>query len=229
MDQLASAIFSLGLILFGVLFLLLSLRSQVRRLKQQVESLTSLANKLEGRTQALEDQTALSEKPPMKSVPKVKKASAGSKPQASVEPKARQKTPKSPEPSDIQKQPQGIEIITRTTKQDGQSLDTWTSEREWSGDELRALLAAQESGQTSSEMAVQLGVDRKDVVYAIARHVFKCEGNLEDLEAAPNHGKKWLNKDDETMKSLLVQGFGVSEVSFRLGRTQLAIIWRLLG
>lgn len=229
MDQLTGPIVYSGLILFGLLVLLFSLISQVRRLKQQVESLTSLANKLEGRTQSLEAQAALSAKPPMKSVPKVKKASAGLKPQASLEPKVSANPPKGPEPSDIQKQPQGIEIITRTTKQDGKSLDTWTAEREWSGDELRALLAAQESGQTSSEMAVQLGVDRKDVVYAIARHVFKCEGNLEDLEAAPNHGKKWLNKDDETMKSLLAQGFGVSEVSFRLGRTQLAIIWRLLG
>lgn len=87
MEQVASVILFLGLLLFGLLFLLLSLRSQVRHLKQQVESLTSLANTVRGRVQALEVQSALLATPPSKSAPKVKKASE--KPKRAVVPRNR--------------------------------------------------------------------------------------------------------------------------------------------
>ena len=229
MEQLASVILFLGLLLFGLLFLLLSLRSQVRHLKQQVESMTSRANTLGGRVQALEAQTSLLATPPVKSASKVKKANEKPKPKTLVESSVQPEITDSPGPIEISRPTGGIEITTRTTRQDGRSVDTWTSERDWRGDQLKALLNAYKSGRSSTDIAVQLGVDQKDVVYGIARHVFKCEGNLEDVDVAPNNGKKWLKRDDETMKSLLGQGVRVSEVAFRLGRTQLAIIWRLVG
>ena len=229
MEQLASVILFLGLLLFGLLFLLLSLRSQVRHLKQQVESMTSRANTLGGRVQALEAQTSLLATPPVKSASKVKKANEKPKPKTLVESSVQPEITDSPGPIEISRPTGGIEITTRTTRQDGRSVDTWTSERDWRGDQLKALLNAYKSGRSSTDIAVQLGVDQKDVVYGIARHVFKCEGNLEDVDVAPNNGKKWLKRDDETMRSLLGQGVKVSEVAFRLGRTQLAIVWHLLS
>lgn len=227
MEQQASVILFLGLILVGLLFLVLYLRSQILSTRQQLVSLTSLVDKLEARTQDLQTQILSLVKAPKKAPPKAKEPSSKSKQPVVSEPAKNPSKSKSLDLVGGVAQSRNAEIVTRTTRQDGKSLDTWISERNWSGADLMNLLLAHGKGLTSVEIAVKLDADLKDVVYGIARHVFNCEGDLEDLAAAPNHGKKWLTRDDETMKQLLEQGVGVSDVAFRLGRTPLAIIWRL--
>lgn len=229
MEQLASIILFLGLILFGLLFLLLSLRGQLRQMKQQLDRLTSLTHKVNLRTQDLEAQTALFARLPKKGSPRAARAKPEAKQREVTEPAISLTRTDSTGSLDVATDPRDSQVITRTSKQHGKSVDTWSSERIWTGADLGALLEAYGKGHTSSEIAVQLGADLKDVVFGIARHAFNCKGELEDLEAAPNHGKKWLARDDETMKHLLERGVGVQEVAFRLGRTQLAIIWRLIS
>jgi len=227
LDQPANIILFSGSILIGLLLLVLSLRSQIRHTRQQLVSLTSLVDRLDARTQDLEAQIPSLVNAPQKAAPKVKKSTSKSKHPVVGEPSKNRSESKSFDLIDGVTEWRSAQIVTRTTRQDGKSLDTWISERNWSGADLGELVLAHEKGLSCSEIAFKLNADVKDVVYGIARHVFNCEGDLEDLEAAPNHGKKWLTRDDETMKHLLEQGVGVSEVAFRLGRTPLAIIWRL--
>ena len=208
-------------------YFLCSLRSQTIYTRQQLVSLTALVDKVEARTQDLETQILSLAEAPKKAPPKVKESTSKSKQPVASE---NAKNPSKSKSLDLiggVAQSRNAEIVTRTTRQDGKSLDTWSSERNWSGADLKNLLLAHGEGITLIAIAVRLDADSKDVVYGIARHVFNCEGDLEDLAAAPNHGKKWLTRDDETMKQRLEQGVGLSELAFRLGRTPLAIIWRL--
>lgn len=228
MGQLDSFIALAGLVFAGLLLLLLSLRSTVRSLRRQLSYLTAEVHKLRDQNQTLSKEVSVLTKSPTRN----KQKPAGRKAAATLPP-PRLNESESKEiasPKFLEKQPEShaIQIVTRTTKQDGKTLDSWSSEREWTQRELETLLDAYREGRNLSFIAVQLGADAKDVVYAVARHAFNCKGDLEDLTAAPNHGKKWLTEDAKRMKLLLEEGVEVSDVAFRLGRTQLAIIWRLL-
>ena len=229
MHQLDLDLVVIGLLVAGLLMAFTQLSRRINLLRHEVEFLKSFLSRLEMRTKELEAQGSSSQEFRRKRSPKVRATKTTLEKQGTREAEVAPQSTPDTEPVQVFSEGEALEIVTRTTRQDGHTQDTWIAERNWAGKELEQLLAAHRAGMTSSTIAIQLGVDAKDVVYGIARHVHNCVGDLEDLDAAPNHGKKWLEKDDAKMQDLLKTGHPISEVSFRLGRTQLAIVWRLTG
>lgn len=229
MDQLDLELVVIGLVVTGLLVSLTQLSRHISVLRREVEVLKSLIAELEEKTNAPGTKGSSSQESLRKRSSKVSETKTRPAKKETREAEVAPQSTPDVKPVRVVSEEQAFQIVTRTTKQDGLTQDTWIAERDWAGEELEKLTAAHRAGISSSKIAIQLGVDAKDVVYGIARHLYKCEGDLEDLYAAPNHGKKWLEQDDEKMQDLLDRGQPISEVAFRLGRTQLAIIWRLTG
>lgn len=122
-----------------------------------------------------------------------------------------------------------VEIVTRTSKKVlVPVVDNWQSERVWKIDEEELLERLYKRGLDVRNIALQMKLDAKDIVYRIARSKFGCVGDLENLQFAPNHGRTWLTQDIETLEAGLDKGKTVKQLAFSLGRTELAIVWQVI-
>jgi uncharacterized coiled-coil protein SlyX len=120
-------------------------------------------------------------------------------------------------------------IVTRTSNTGAtKAVDSWEQEREWTSAETSSLMKLFEARLDVKTLAMRMNMDAKDIVYRIARVAFQCEGDLEDLSLAPNHGRSWLSRDKEKLKTGIEQGKSIKEIGFALGRTQLAIVWQAI-
>jgi hypothetical protein len=119
-------------------------------------------------------------------------------------------------------------IVTRTTDQKGQATDTWVEERVWTSQELADLMKSYSSGASVAQMAMKFQVDSKDIAYAIARNVFNCTGELDDIDSAENNGKGWTTVQRNRVGALIRSGKSIPSIATEYGRTQLAIVWQAI-
>lgn len=117
-------------------------------------------------------------------------------------------------------------IVTRTTSQGGRAIDTWAGERSWTEAETEKLIELYREGRVVFYMAGSLKVDQKDVAYKIAREVFGCRGEIDDVRKAKNNGHSWQAEDQERFAALFDAGKSIDQIAKALGRTRLAIVWR---
>ena len=117
-------------------------------------------------------------------------------------------------------------IVTRTGNTRGRAIDTWKGERAWTKVELRELLDLYSQGKTVHQMAISLNLDAKDIVHAIGRAVFSCEGDLEDKTVAINDGLPWTTVQRNRVGALVRSGRSIKVIADEYGRTQLAIVWQ---
>ncbi len=133
-----------------------------------------------------------------------------------------------PDPFELQVPQTQKRIVTRTSKGDGQTRETWVGEMAWpSSKEARALHQLRR-GLSPQAVAIELKVDLKDVVYLAARKLYQCEGDLESTVFAFKDRTRWSKADLEILKRRRAEGQSVFEISLELGRTQLAVVWQLL-
>ena len=119
-------------------------------------------------------------------------------------------------------------IVTRTGNTQGRAIDTWKGERAWTKVELRELLDLYGQGMPVHQMAISLNLDAKDIVHAIGRAVFSCEGDLEDKTVAINDGLPWTTVQRNRVGSLIRSGRSIKAIADEYGRTQLAIVWQAI-
>lgn len=221
------------LLISGVAFLILAvlLFSTRRKLRNQEHQLTNLTasffelnDRLLRLDQILELVTIEFEKTKSAPKPSTGKKSVKQRKEQAVKPTSLDVPPPKVQPEVAL----AAEIITRTTRQDGKTTDTWVSEKVWNEAELTELVSLHRSGKSVQQIAIQLRVDARDVVYGLAREIFACDGDLEDIKSAPNDGKRWLPTDHRKLLELHLAGLPIQRIAFRMGRTQLAIVWRLL-
>jgi hypothetical protein len=119
-------------------------------------------------------------------------------------------------------------IITRTsTNAGGYTQETWKGERTWSPLEVDELLNLYSEGDLLESIAIKLRIDMKDVVYKLTRLNFEDSGDLEDISEAPNDGKAWSEDHSKKLIEMNIAGVSLSGMAKILGRTKLAIGWRL--
>ena len=119
-------------------------------------------------------------------------------------------------------------VITRTSKgAGGYTQETWKGERTWLPLEIDELIELYSEGDSLESIAIKLQIDVKDVVYKLTRLNFNESGDLEDLSEAPNDGKKWSEEHSKKLLEMAVAGITLSGTARILGRTKLAIGWRL--
>jgi hypothetical protein len=119
-------------------------------------------------------------------------------------------------------------IITRTsTNAGGYTQETWKGERTWSPLEVDELLNLYSEGDLLESIAIKLRIDKKDVVYKLTRLNFEDSGDLEDISEAPNDGKPWSEVHSKKLIEMNIAGISLSGMAKILGRTKLAIGWRL--
>jgi hypothetical protein len=119
-------------------------------------------------------------------------------------------------------------IITRTsTNAGGYTQETWKGERTWSPLEVDELLNLYSEGDLLESIAIKLRIDKKDVVYKLTRINFEDSGDLEDISEAPNDGKAWSEEHSKKLIEMNIAGISLSGMAKILGRTKLAIGWRL--
>ena len=119
-------------------------------------------------------------------------------------------------------------IVTRTGNTQGRAIDTWKEERAWTKVELRELLDLYGQGMPVHQMAISLNLDAKDIVHAIGRAVFSCEGDLEDKTVAINDGLPWTTVQRNRVGALVRSGRSIKAIADEYGRTQLAIVWQAI-
>lgn len=119
-------------------------------------------------------------------------------------------------------------IITRTsTNAGGYTQETWKGERTWSPLQVDELLNLYSEGDLLESIAIKLRIDKKDVVYKLTRLNFEDSGDLEDISEAPNDGKAWSEEHSKKLIEMNIAGISLSGMAKILGRTKLAIGWRL--
>ena len=119
-------------------------------------------------------------------------------------------------------------IVTRTSRAAGKyTQETWKGERNWSRDEVRVLIELYSESDTLDSIAIKMRIDKKDVVYKLTRLNFGASGELEDLSMAPNDGKTWNKQDSNKLLEMNSAGITLNGMAKTLGRTKLAIGWRL--
>lgn len=145
------------------------------------------------------------------------------------EPTVNETDPFVPAPLEIPPAPyQPPVIITRTAKTaGGYTQETWTGERPWSPLEVDELLELYFEGDLLESIAIKLRIDKKDVVYKLTRLNFEDPGDLEDISEAPNDGKAWSDDHSKKLLEMNTAGITLSGMARILGRTKLAIGWRL--
>lgn len=119
-------------------------------------------------------------------------------------------------------------IVTRTSKTiGGLAQETWKGEKTWSRDETTTLLRLYSDGGSLDSIAKTMRIDKKDVAYKLTRLNFADSGDLEDSSEAPNDGKTWSKEDSKKLDEMNSAGITLGGMAKILGRTKLAIGWRL--
>jgi type IV secretory pathway VirB10-like protein len=119
-------------------------------------------------------------------------------------------------------------IITRTSQvAGGQTQETWRGERTWSPFEVNELLGFYLDGELLDSIAIKLRIDKKDVIYKLTRINFGDTGDLDVTSEAPNDGRAWSDTHSSKLLEMNEAGITLSGMASILGRTKLAIGWRL--
>ncbi len=119
-------------------------------------------------------------------------------------------------------------IITRTSQvAGGQTQETWKGERTWSPFEVDELLGFYHDGELLDSIAIKLRIDKKDVIYKLTRINFGDTGDLDVTSEAPNDGRAWTDEHSNKLLEMNEVGITLSGMASILGRTKLAIGWRL--
>lgn len=119
-------------------------------------------------------------------------------------------------------------IITRTSSNaGGQTQETWKGERTWSSFEVDELMSFYLDGELLDSIAIKLRIDKKDVIYKLTRINFGETGDLDVTSEAPNDGRAWSDAHSSKLLEMNEAGITLSGMASILGRTKLAIGWRL--
>lgn len=119
-------------------------------------------------------------------------------------------------------------IVTRTSQvAGGQTQETWKGERTWSSFEVEELVGFYLDGELLDSIAIKLRIDKKDVVYKLTRLNFDDSGDLDVTSEAPNDGRAWSDEHSKKLLEMNEAGIKLSGMATILGRTKLAIGWRL--
>lgn len=119
-------------------------------------------------------------------------------------------------------------IVTRTSRvAGGETKETWKGERNWSSFEVDELLGFYLDGELLDSIAIKLQVDKKDVIYKLTRINFGDTGDLDVTSEAPNDGRAWSHDHSKKLLEINEAGITLSGMARILGRTKLAIGWRL--
>ena len=119
-------------------------------------------------------------------------------------------------------------IITRTSQvAGGQTQETWKGERTWSSFEVDELMGFYLDGELLDSIAIKLRIDKKDVIYKLTRLNFGETGDLDVTSEAPNDGRAWSDAHSSKLLEMNEAGITLSGMASILGRTKLAIGWRL--
>lgn len=133
-----------------------------------------------------------------------------------------------PEPASVSFSEPRIVTRTNTLPVGLRALDDWVEKSDWLETEDRTLKSLINSGLTVSSIALALGIDQKDVAYRATRLFFDEWGELDDKSKAQFDGTTWTAKQKSLFDALLSSGKSLSELSRRLGRTKIAIGWRMI-
>ncbi len=119
-------------------------------------------------------------------------------------------------------------IITRTSQvAGGQMQEAWKGERTWSPFEVDELMGFYLDGSLLDSIAIKLRIDKKDVIYKLTRLNFGDTGDLDVTSEAPNDGRAWSDEHSKKLLEMNEAGITLSGMASILGRTKLAIGWRL--
>ena len=119
-------------------------------------------------------------------------------------------------------------IVTRTSQvAGGQTQETWKGERTWSSFEVEELVGFYLDGELLDSIAIKLRMDKKDVIYKLTRLNFDETGDLDVTSEAPNDGRAWSDEHSKKLLEMNEAGITLSGMASILGRTKLAIGWRL--
>lgn len=145
------------------------------------------------------------------------------------EPAVNEPDPFHPAPVQIPPAPDKPPVIINRTSSTagGHTQETWKGERTWSPLEVDELLELYFEGDLLESIAIKLRIDKKDVVYKLTRLNFDELGDLEDVSEAPNYRKAWSEDDSKKLLEMNAAGISLSGMAKILGRTKLAIGWRL--
>jgi hypothetical protein len=174
--------------------------------RREIEQLTARINKLEA--QLASPGVSLN------------RAEITSAPKNISKPKTKPHKPEQPSPQ---------KIVTRTTSNPQTNLiDDWAEKTLWSEDELSRLEICFNSGMPIMAIANSMRLDQKDIVYKLARVIFNVSGDLDDVSSAPNNGKSWSKEQSNRLVTHLKAGKSLEDMAMVLGRTQIAVAWRLV-
>jgi hypothetical protein len=119
-------------------------------------------------------------------------------------------------------------IVTRTSRvAGGQTQETWRGERTWSPFEIDELLGFYLDGELLDSIAIKLRIDKKDVIYKLTRLNFGDTGDLDVTSEAQNDGRAWSDDDSKKLLEMNEAGITLAGMAQILGRTKIAIGWRL--
>ena len=119
-------------------------------------------------------------------------------------------------------------VVTRTSRNEGgNTRDTWVSERAWNGKETLDVINLFLQGKNVGQIATNMSIDSKDVACKLTRISFNETQDLEELEHATRDGSRWSDTDHKKLMEMHNAGISLSGMAKILGRTKLAIGWRL--
>ena len=119
-------------------------------------------------------------------------------------------------------------VVTRTSKHVvGNTRDTWVAERSWSAPDTLNLIDLYLQGKNVGQIAVTLLIDSKDVACKLTRISFNETQELEEFEHATRDGTRWSEADHKKLMEMHLAGISLTGMAKILGRTKLAIGWRL--
>jgi hypothetical protein len=121
-------------------------------------------------------------------------------------------------------------IITRTTSVPASQvlLDDWAEKLDWTAAELSMLLSLFRAQMTIREIAISMNLDQKDIAHKLARLAFGAKGDLELIDQAPKNGTRWTPDQSRRLETHFKAGKSLQQMAATLGRTQIALAWRLL-
>lgn len=134
-----------------------------------------------------------------------------------------------PEPSANPKIEAKIHTRTGTNPSKMKLVDPHAeSERVWSEEETARAVALYRSGKAMVPIALAMKIDQRQVTIRLIRVLFSFDGELEDLKAAPRHGKKYSDEEVSKMRSYFDAGVPIKDIAMAVERTVLGVGWRML-
>ena len=184
---------------------------------------------------------AISPKPKSKSKPKPKTAGSlakvsSSKPtgtSSQLSPKTDLST-SAPKPVDVSRTvapaapPPKITTRTASLPPGVRAIDGWSEKSDWLAADDAALKNLINQGQSVASVAIALGIDQKDVAFRATRLFFDEWGELDDKANAPFDGTTWTKAQKVQFDELVTAKRSLVEITKRLGRTKIAIGWRMI-